>query len=506
MRPSLGSACVSYLVVTLAFHLPRLTRPLADIDACAGAFFGVFFQYYERDGFGPLRGMPLWRQLFETPTMAEPYLTHPPGLWWAMYALGGSEWAMRVPTVVAAFAASVALFVLLRPRIGEWAAWLAGQLLLAVPVMAVYCQLSYEPVSVAFGLWMFVATERVRAAAEGGVPWRWVWVQAGCAFVGTWMDWSFGMFCFGLAALAYDRRIKLWALQLLAPGVAAILAVVTVLVWQSWALGSPLVTPPPPELGSLEATLERTIGARPSIGDSFYKGVHWLNHCAGLAVLLATLAGMWTLARRAGRLAAGLAIAGAAHFLLFAGHALVHPHFYCVSMPFAVAATASLGTFAIGRARIPVVALLTVITAATWWHTIQLDQRTDSTFMRDLGATFDRAAVPLEGTTTPLHVATNFLPIYASYVTAPTAYVAGPIVTPASLENVRKDRPFRYVWLQVETAPGAIGTFPNPELDAWLAPFPKTRVPELEHHLYDPGYLWDTRIRAAWIVHIPKAQ
>ena len=43
-------------------------------------------------------------------------------------------------------------------------------------------------------------------------------------------------------------------------------------------------------------------------------------------------------------------------------------------------------------------------------------------------------------------------------------------------------------------------------LEAWLAPFPRQRVPELEVELRDPGYGWDWTIREAWLVDVPRSE
>ncbi|MCA8942748.1 MAG: glycosyltransferase family 39 protein [Planctomycetes bacterium] len=505
---------LSYLGLTLlglAFHVPRLFRPLGDLDGCAGPYFGVFFRNYEAFGFGELRGMALWRQLVPVPQAGEPYLHHPPGTWWTMYALGGAEWSMRLPTIVAAIVAACLLCRLLARPLGHWAARFAGASLLATPVMAVYCQLSYEPIAIAFGLGLVYATIRVRDAIDRGTRVRWMLAQGALAFVGTWMDWSFGMFCFGLAAFACSKSISSMFLQLVTPAIAAGVAVVTVVAWQKWALESPLVVLPPTATGSIDKIVEETILSRPAWGKYLAAIEHWMRHTVGLPMLVTAIVGIVPLFARAPRIATALLVTGVAHFGIFAQHAVQHPHFFCLTSPF-VAAAAGAAVCALWR-RVPRISafLASAVLIATWVASIELDASTSSTFHRDIGRVLTEATIVRDADGRPtgerIGVMTNFAPIWPYYVTDPHVLVVPPVTNLSWLESVHRDERYRYLWLVVEKPPGVPWNDPlDPDVRAFLERFPRTRVPELEYHMKESGFGWDWNIREAWLVDVPKAE
>ncbi len=506
-EPTPRQGLIALCVLGLAFHLPRLFRPLSDIDACAGPYFGVFFRNYEAYGFWNLRGMSLWRQLFPAPEMAEPYLTHPPGLWWTMYALGGDEWAMRAPTIVGAILAACCLYLIVRPKLGAWPALVAGALLLGGPAMAVYCQLSYEPVSTGIGLLMCLSTLRVMEASDAARQ-KWRIVQVASAFVGTWMDWSFGMYCFALVPLTASSNVRTWFSRLLPPGIATVVAVSTVIAWQKWALASPSVTAPP-DAGGVVQQFRENVLTRPDTGEYLRKIAHWMRHSMGIPMLATALLGVAVFFQRSPRLTMTLLVGGASHWLLFAGHALGHPHFFCLTTPFVAASAAALWTGLASRAPRAGVFVIAAITVTTWLITYAHDRRTDSSFQRDLGAAINDAARVRDAEGQPtdekIGVMTNFAPVWAAYVDEPTAFVVYPITDVAALESVRRDRPYRYVHLTVEKPPGVPWNDPDPVLAAWLEQFPKRELRGLEQHIYDAGYGWDWNVTGAAVYEVPRA-
>lgn len=490
---------VALLLLGLAFHLPRLDKPLGIADSNAGAFIGVFLHNWEDHGFADLRGVPLWRQRVFAPNdaVAEPYVKHPPGLFWACFALGSAEWAMRLPSMLGAILASVSLCFLLRPRLGAAAALAAGACLLGTPSLALYSQASYETVSLGMGLLLWLAVER-----------RWHVVAALTAFAGTWLDWSFGMFCLGLVPLTASRSLRTWGARLLLPALATIAAVLTILAWQTWALrGEHLNAQAVAALrqDGLGALLRTTILERPPLA-SFVAGVlHFVPTTAGPAVALIAVAGVFRLARLAPKLTAALAIAGA-HFIVFGGHGVDHPHFYCFQTALVAAAAAAMATLPLPRpAR---AAIATAVIVAAWISGVRATQHSDTTFMRDLGLTLTAAADA--ASPTPTNVATNCWPVFAYYVGTPHVYVL-PVLDAEMLRRHSKTAGFRYLWFKtVEFGPGHNPD--NPHLrpdaarDAFLGAFPSQRIEVLEGRIVEPAYRLDMDIREVRLITVPRSE
>lgn len=495
-------AALLLVAVGVAFHLPRLDKPLGIADSNAGAFIGVFLNNWDDHGFAAVRGVPLWRQRVLAPDQpaAEPYLKHPPGLFWTSYALGTAEWTMRLPSMLGAILAAVCLFVLLCPHLGGTPAFAAGLFLLGTPSVALYSQASYETVALGMGLLLWVA---VRAAEQSA---RWRIAAALIAFAGTWLDWSFCMFCLGLVALTAARSSRRWLARLLAPALGALAAAASVLAWQSWALRGPL---DPGQVAALREAglgelLRSTLLERPPFGRWLEGVAHFVPATASPALALAALAGVVMLARRAPKLAIALALAGA-HFVVFANHGVDHPHFYCFQTALVAASCGALGTLRLPR--LALAAGLAALAAAAWLASARAVADSDTTFLRDLGAELTTAARAGERS---LHVGTNFWPVFPYYVASPSVYVV-PVLDANALARHRRVETYRYLWFKdVAFGPGHDARNPHLRPDPALAAFfdgmPSERVPALEVELREACYRLDLQIREVRLVTVERGR
>src|SRR5262245_47179546 len=218
-----------------AFHAAWLDSPFGMLQINAGPYFGVFCKNWERFGFWELRGLPLLPHVLESVAQGFPYVHHPPGLSWLFHALGGGEWSMRLPTVVASFVAAVAWHGIARTRFGPRASYWSSWLLALSPCFAVIAQASYEPLVIACGL--VVMREIVSPVANRR---RSAAIQFAAAFAGTWVDWGFGFLGLACVPLAWCRGdLRATVRRLLVPGAGAVAAAATIVAWSQWALAAP---------------------------------------------------------------------------------------------------------------------------------------------------------------------------------------------------------------------------------------------------------------------------
>lgn len=493
------------MLVACALHLPRLHRPLGSGEINAGLFFGLAIRNWDAVGFAHTRGAPLGWQIWRPEQQAIPYLNHPPGLFWWMAALGTGEWAQRLPTVLAAAAAAVFLFLLLRAALGTLPAAIAGLTLLGAPTFALYSQASYETVVAAFGLGLWWAHAHRHAA--GGAGRRWAVPTMLLAFLGAWMDWSFALFCGALVPLAASRNPAKTLRALALPAIAATFALATILAWKAWALASPHLHDDAAG-GDLATTLSATILERPPLRRWLAGVAQLVPATASLPVALAAIAGIPVLLRRAPRLALALLFAGVSHFVLFGKHACDHVHFYCffaVALAAASAALAAIGRPGGGLRRAGTIAALAV--AAGAWLTTARALADDATgYYRTLGGVLDAAAGPDTGGP-PGRVLHNAPRVYPYYVTSPEVLIT-PLVKLDVLRSLchapGRRHEIRYLWYRRARGPGValLASFADPGLDEFLEQFPRRRMPDLEgsvrQPLHDPD--WYDEV---WLVAIP---
>jgi hypothetical protein len=496
------------------WHGQRLHKPFGIVDINGGGYCGLFLKHYEDFGLRELRGIGMTpRRVFEA-SQADPYLQHPPLLFWFMYLFGTDERAIRMPTVLLSIIAAVCLSCLLRPHLGAWPALAGGALLLGTPALAVYTQASIEPMMIGAGLLLWLATLRVQATT-GGTRNAWRAVQAAVAFLGPWFDWGFALFCLGLVPLVATRSLAATARALALPAVMAAAAAASIIAWRQWALRAPLLAFDG-EFPTMAELIRSTVLNRPPLLESLRAAGRWIPAAASLPVALAAIPGAVVLARRSARLALGLLLAGAAHFVLFADHALVHVHFHCLLCGLLAASVAALATVRLPVLRAAPAVVVALLVGAAWWTTLRTERHNDTTFFRDLGAALvdaTRVAGP-DGTKGPPArlVTTNFHYPFAYYDATP--YIIAPpcLTSLRALEIAQRDRNqphgVAYLWFKRMEGPSAHAPrcAVPPELAAYLEAQPKQRVPDLEVELLEPGIGFDLRVREVWLVTLPHIE
>ncbi len=335
MRSSLGWGLV-LVAFTLVLHAPWCGEPLGPRETNGGVYFGVACKNFEAFGFDAVRGVPHVMLRSERSLDAVPYLNHPPGLFWAMAALGTGECAIRAPIVAAGILAVLAFLALLRDRIGMRGAVVASIALVVSPALV---QTSYESAVLACALWLVHATTRV-AATHGRARVGWRIVQVVAAAAGPWFDWSFALWCVALVPFVAPP----WrdgARRLAVPAIATVVSVAGILAWRAWAMGAPAVRDDIVPAG-IETLVQTTILNRPTIGEFVRAAWHMTSWIAGPALVVVGLLGTLRLARIAPRVAVAFAFAGVAHPLLFADHALDHGFFWTYFVVFAAAGLGAL--------------------------------------------------------------------------------------------------------------------------------------------------------------------
>lgn len=479
------------IVLGLAFHLPRLHHPLGAIDQNAGKYFGPTLIAYEEIGFAELRGLPTWLQPTTRADRVWPYPTHPPGLFWIMAALGTGEAAMRLPTVIGAILAAIALLLLLRPIIGLWPAFAAGACQLGVPAMTAYGQTSYAPVVLALGLWLLLSTTELRKAT-GAAACGWRAVQVATCIVGPWIDWPFALYCLGLAIVTMRWPLRAWISELVVPAVVTIVSVGLFIAWRACIASAPFLRPTLPENDFVEMALVPFVKRAP-LDEFLTAASRFLVDTTGLPVALLGTAGMVLLVARAPRLTMGLLVAAASHVLVFSTHSLTHwGHYNYFAAPLA-AGVGALGVIRSGLLR-PIAAVgLVAAVCAGWAAGIATVTRNETDLYRDIGHTAVEATLqPGEGPFyDQVYVLHNFgghLPYYA-YSDWVIALPATDVLT---LEMMRRSKlyehGFRYLWFK---PPQSMSKRVDPALSAFLEPYPRQRLLDLERKLHAAGRQFD---------------
>ena len=462
---------VGLAVAMAVFHAPWLDAPLTMLQLNAGNYFGVFCNNWERFGFWELRGLPLMPQLVENVGDGHPYVHHPPGLSWMFYALGGHEWSMRLPTVVSGFVAAVFFYRLARTRLGAGPSFVGACLVACNPSFAEVAQASYEPVVIAAGLVVMaeaVAPTRSRAVSCA--------LQAVAAFVGAWMGWGFAFLGLASVALVWQLRRPARSLApVVVPGVASLVALVTIDLWTGWALAAPGVVPPPStDTEILELLQHWTFDERPGIGwmvDHFANVTptvwsHWLIAALLLGIVPALL--------RAPRIAiAGLVIGAGPYVMLLKPQDLI---WFCYSVPllaFAAAALVDLPARARWRGvRIAAAVGGGVLIGGVVHASSTLRAESATPLFRDLGEALSEAAAEPRW-----QAAHNFPYGVAYYFQSPRIVLQG-LHTPEQLQAL-VDAPgtdgWRYIWLEPTNR-----RLVHPLMKAFLEPFEKRRLPRLE--------------------------
>ncbi|MEM7204673.1 MAG: hypothetical protein AAF628_30730 [Planctomycetota bacterium] len=505
MRKSLAPILLLSLLAA-AFHLPKLDRPFGLGETTAGVYCGVFALNYRAHGFLELHGLPVGPQLMAD--VAEggwAYRNHPPGIIW-LSAIGSTEWGMRIPTVIGAALAAAGLFVLLRRASGTLGAFAASAAFLGMPALNLFTQVSYEPLVLAHGFWMWHATLSLMDAdptPRGRTGWR--AVQILTALLGPWMDWSFVFFCAGLVPLVATRRLAQTARRLAVPATAAFAGVGLVLIWRQWALQTPLLGPQA-ATATIGTLWDTTIASRPVLTEYLRGAGHSLSQAATLPLIGAGLLGMALLARRRPRLALAALAAGVPQPLLFAQHASNHVHFFCYT-----GAALALGTSglvaATGARRWLGIGALAVVATIAWRTSEAVVQQNATTFFRDAGDVLVEATHNEADPTQPVLAMTN-LPLYAYYSDSPFV-VAEPMLQVPLLQALRADprfpHGFRYLWFK-EARGATAERYLAPARDAlaaWLGPLPKRRVPELEVRLLQADGTYDLDLQEVYVVDVP---
>lgn len=489
--PTRAGLWFSLLALGLAgFHAGWLEEPLSTLQLNAGNYFGVFVKNWEQFGFWQLRGLPLMSQLVAVVGDGVPYVHHPPGLSWLFYALGGEEWSMRLPTVVASFVAAVCWYRITRLRFSPAASFWSANLLAFSPCMSVISQASYEPLVIACGL--IVISELLRPVRDRRLS---LALLCGAAFVGTWIDWGFAFL--GLASI--PPTLARWGIsrgirRLIVPGATAVLAVVTIALWSQWALAAPGVVPPPSEDRDIAAMAQRFMLAdRPSIGWYF-------DH---LSVMIPKTWSWWLF----GTFVVGIGFALrrfpsltiAAVMVAIAPYtALKQPSDY-VWQTFAVLmiAVAAAGilhwALAAGTRWVATLAACSavVVLAGTVHASWMLRANAASSYFERLGAVLSEVA------NEPGHgVSNGYLYSLPYYFDSPRIELAGRFFPEQLAPFVAQTGGlgWKYLWLK-PVKPGLI----HPGMEGFLAQFPRTRVPELEGELDVEGQLATGGIAEAWL-------
>ena len=478
-----------------AFYAGWVGAPLTVLQINAGAYFGVFCNNWDRFGFWELRGLPLGPQLVEHASQAGPYLHHPPGLSWLFYLLGGEEWSMRLPTVLAGFVASIAFYRVARSRLARAPSFFGACLLAFSPCFAELAQASYEPMVVACGL--VVMAEAVRPCHNRMLSRT---LQAIAAFAGTWFGWGFAFLGLACLPLVWSLRRPVRSLdRVLVPGVAAFVGLLTVKLWGVWALGAPGITPPESKDTEILQLLQ-------GVALNEHAGLDWVvDHLLLITPttwswwLIGTFCGgVWLALWRCPRAMIAMMLAGAGPYVV-----LVQPADYiwqCYSMPMlAIAGSGALDAALLLRARtarvasaLVAVAVLGGVIHSSW--SLRADASTP--FFRNFGRVLSDAAREPEWSATHSYV--YGLPYYYD---SPRVTMQG-IYVPEQLQPLIEQlggHGWKYLWLKAGK-PG----FAHPLMEDFLKQFPRERVPELEGPLSDSGDDPVGGIVEAWVVTLSQ--
>ncbi|MGB7344566.1 MAG: glycosyltransferase family 39 protein [Pirellulaceae bacterium] len=165
-----GAMAIGFLIVaSLLILVPNLSFPLIEPDETRYAQIAI-----EMNQSGD----------WTTPTLnGEPYLDKPPLMYWltatSLSCFGNTPWAARLPSVLAALATVLAVFVLGRRILGSRAAWLGGMSLLLCAGFAIAGRFLVLDSLLAFLTTLCFLSGYV-AVREEQHRWAW-WMLAGTA-------------------------------------------------------------------------------------------------------------------------------------------------------------------------------------------------------------------------------------------------------------------------------------------------------------------------------------
>jgi hypothetical protein len=490
---ALGAALLLLLVAAL-LHGPRLTRPFGLLEG-GGDLYGTFHRVWDEVGFTEARGLPMRPYRYGTLSGAVTWTTHPPGLPWISGALATREWAVRLPTLVGAWLAAVALFLLLRGSFGAWPALVAALLLLLMPMVSLFSQMSYEDAVLPAGLWLYLAVLRARARGPGRRAW---WLLVACiACCGPWIDWAYAFYGLGLLALVGERSPRRTFAALWFPAACGLGSLALLQAWRVWATQLPGA---PARTGALTVMglLDHAILRRPPAATFMEASLPLLTRGFTLPLLVLGLLGLPLLWRRLPRLTAALLVPGVLFPLVFAWHSSRHYGFFNYLSPLVAAGAVAL-LLAPRRLPAPLRTLLcTVLLAGTALAAARWQDFADVTFYRDLGRELDAAA---EGGHAVLH---NSRAVYPYYVHSPHVRLVPVLALPmleAAARPVAAHDGLRMLWLHWEVVPDDGSQTPvdpvGRRLKAWLEGYPSTRVPVLEQSFRSEDDRTTVRVREA---------
>ncbi|MSR75216.1 MAG: hypothetical protein EXS14_07090 [Planctomycetes bacterium] len=495
------------LAAALTLQVPRLNAPFGPAEINAGVFFGPFAQAWEHFGFAEARGVPFACSPYANPQEAMVYLNHPPGAFWIYAACGTSEWQLRLPGLIATIASALLLYALLKPHVQAVAACGAGLLLVLTPVLAVYAQVSYEPLVLAAGLLLFYAFEQAFRMTE---QWQRRLAKL-ClllvAFFCVWLDWAALFFVLSLFALVPGKR-RADALRLAGLGCGmAIASIAAVCVWQLWAVHAPLFGGGKTG-GDLGNIVQTALLNRPALSGFISNCVARIGEgFGGLLPFLLLPFGLLMLPGPVWRLLAALAIPALLNPLIFARHAEGHVFFFAYLAPVLAATWSGLLLL---RARFPLATciLSALVVLPVGSMTIAGISATTHPFFRDLGHELDRLTVQqsADGAPPVTHrIHTNLPYAYPYYYKSPGVTFAS---TLAQLEAARATHDprcgLRFLWCYLDArGPDAARVFAaDPNLLAQLMAHGSTSVPILEGAIPDPQQRLSVRVVRARIFQV----
>ncbi|MEM7199142.1 MAG: hypothetical protein AAF628_02685 [Planctomycetota bacterium] len=493
-------AALAVVALGLAVQLPIADRPFGVHEVNPGNFFGVWARNWERFGLWESRGLPLGSQLLDQVHQGDPDTNHPPLYGWLSYWCGTSEAALRVPTIAGHALSAGLMVLLLAGALGVGPATLAGVTTLAVPALAFYSQVSFECVVLPVGLALWLACLAWCRAAPAARR-RWAALVAALAFVNVWLDWLAVFLTFGTLPLLWTRPWRTAIARLAVPFGATLLAGITVFAWRSWALALPTLTEGTGAPGhhsgeGLGALIERTFLTRPPLGE--FIALVWAQLQSGYAMplLVAGAVGLVPLARRAPRVLGAAALSAVVIPLLFAGHASTHVHFVSYFAPLLAA-----GLAALVRVHRALWLVGLTILGVTAWSSAHHIRAADTTLFRELGATLSRAARDAAGRRSIVFF--NIVYRYGYYVDSPDVQIQ-PLTDPAPLrlaDQLPPELGLRYLYLKMSgpLLDAIPALAPRPELEAYLAPFPRERMPALEMAITVPPQDLTMRVDEAWL-------
>lgn len=478
------------LVIALGvgIQLPGLGRPYGWIEQNPGLYYGVFVRNYEGLGFLETRGVPLWRYVGESVEALVPNFSHPPGVPWLFFLAGGSEASCRSVTLLAMVLGALALFALLRGRLGPTVAIAGAATHLLAPALGFVAMASGESLAVACGLGLILGVQRIGEGRRGALTW--LLLAVSCS-LGPWTDWPFAFFCAGAAVLGWHRSPR-EIVRRLWPGAAmCIVSFGLFLVWREWAWRLPGLVTEGQARGIVELLQIKVID-RPPWGELLPSILVRLRttFTTPLVVVIAlgTLLGL----ARATRVTLALLVAGFTAMLLFGFQAdPVYCSYVAPMAGLACGLVVERLAAVLPRPRMWRITLTVLLAGYCAFSTRRMIDADSTTFLRDAGRILTAASRDNEGR--PAYFVTyDLFAYYGTYVESPDVFpfqVADPKWLQTAID-LGGEKGVRHLWLRI---PGV-----ERPVDAFLAPFPKERRPELEGFVRTPEGSFE--VSEAWVV------